>query len=99
MDTSSILAINAVKGIQATASRGEGSSTAASLNKAMEYMSQPPYTVEDSTIELPIRGGSPRQRERKPPRHKTKIGRNEQCPCGSGKKFKRCHLAKVKGEE
>lgn len=21
-----------------------------------------------------------------------KIGRNEQCPCGSGKKFKRCHL-------
>jgi uncharacterized protein YecA (UPF0149 family) len=20
-----------------------------------------------------------------------KIGRNEQCPCGSGKKFKRCH--------
>ena len=22
---------------------------------------------------------------------KTKIGRNEPCPCGSGKKFKRCH--------
>jgi uncharacterized protein YecA (UPF0149 family) len=21
-----------------------------------------------------------------------KIGRNEECPCGSGKKFKRCHL-------
>lgn len=24
------------------------------------------------------------------PRRKTKIGANEQCPCGSGKKFKRC---------
>lgn len=22
----------------------------------------------------------------------TKIGRNELCPCGSGKKFKKCHL-------
>lgn len=21
-----------------------------------------------------------------------KVGRNEPCPCGSGKKFKRCHL-------
>ena len=28
------------------------------------------------------------QRERTPPR----VGRNEPCPCGSGKKFKRCHL-------
>ena len=25
---------------------------------------------------------------------KGKIGRNEQCPCGSGKKFKNCHLGK-----
>lgn len=28
---------------------------------------------------------------------KTKIGRNEKCPCGSGKKFKRCCLVKVNG--
>jgi len=25
---------------------------------------------------------------------KRKVGRNEPCPCGSGKKFKRCHLGK-----
>lgn len=25
------------------------------------------------------------------PRHTRKIGRNEPCPCGSGKKYKRCH--------
>ena len=24
-----------------------------------------------------------------------KVGRNEPCPCGSGKKFKKCCLAKV----
>jgi Protein of unknown function (DUF1186)/SEC-C motif len=25
-----------------------------------------------------------------PPKHKPKVGRNEPCPCGSGKKFKKC---------
>lgn len=25
------------------------------------------------------------------PAHSTKIGRNEPCPCGSGKKYKKCH--------
>jgi len=23
--------------------------------------------------------------------HRTKIGRNDTCPCGSGKKYKQCH--------
>jgi preprotein translocase subunit SecA len=26
-------------------------------------------------------------------RNSPKVGRNEPCPCGSGKKFKRCHGA------
>ncbi len=25
------------------------------------------------------------------PRHVPKIGRNDPCPCGSGKKYKQCH--------
>ena len=25
------------------------------------------------------------------PRHAIKVGRNEPCPCGSGKKYKDCH--------
>ena len=33
-----------------------------------------------------------RQMARRPP----KVGRNEPCPCGSGKKFKRCCLGKEK---
>ena len=24
-------------------------------------------------------------------RHERKVGRNEPCPCGSGKKYKQCH--------
>ncbi len=27
------------------------------------------------------------------PRSVTRIGRNERCPCGSGKKYKDCHLS------
>lgn len=25
------------------------------------------------------------------PRHSAKVGRNDPCPCGSGKKYKSCH--------
>lgn len=28
-----------------------------------------------------------------PPRHVAKIGRNDPCPCGGGKKYKDCHLS------
>jgi uncharacterized protein YecA (UPF0149 family) len=28
---------------------------------------------------------------REPVRNPNKVGRNEPCPCGSGKKFKQCH--------
>jgi preprotein translocase subunit SecA len=27
---------------------------------------------------------------------RAKIGRNDVCPCGSGKKFKKCHLGHVR---
>lgn len=36
--------------------------------------------------------GQPKQRERiEPVRVEKKVGRNEPCPCGSGKKYKQCH--------
>lgn len=28
-------------------------------------------------------------------RRTMKVGRNDPCPCGSGKKFKKCHLGRV----
>ncbi len=38
-------------------------------------------------------GGSPQERNQKtePVRVDKKVGRNDPCPCGSGKKFKQCH--------
>lgn len=37
----------------------------------------------------------PRSRARRTSEVKTKIGMNEPCPCGSGKKYKKCHGRKV----
>ena len=38
-------------------------------------------------------GGNGTQAERNPKDPATwgKVGRNEECPCGSGKKYKHCH--------
>ena len=37
-------------------------------------------------VSMPFTAGSPQQ----PERASTKVGRNDPCPCGSGKKFKKC---------
>ena len=44
----------------------------------------------DSDIRQMAVPPTPRQLARKPPR----VGRNEPCPCGSGKKFKQCCFLK-----
>jgi len=38
-----------------------------------------------------------RQRSAKVQRTVTKVGRNDPCPCGSGKKYKKCCLSKEEG--
>ena len=35
-------------------------------------------------------GGAPAKRKRQPIRAMPTVGRNEPCPCGSGKKYKQC---------
>jgi preprotein translocase subunit SecA len=36
-------------------------------------------------------GEEPNQRPKSPRKVDNKVGRNDPCPCGSGKKFKKCH--------
>jgi preprotein translocase subunit SecA len=36
-------------------------------------------------------GGSDKDRKTEPVRVDKKVGRNDPCPCGSGKKYKQCH--------
>ncbi|HYW96933.1 MAG TPA: preprotein translocase subunit SecA [Bacteroidales bacterium] len=42
-------------------------------------------------------GGKPGQKKTQPVRVEKKVGRNDPCPCGSGKKYKNCH-GKAGGE-
>jgi preprotein translocase subunit SecA len=49
-------------------------------------LSRPDYTSSNT--------GNPEQREQpkaQPIRVEKKVGRNDLCPCGSGKKYKQCH--------
>jgi preprotein translocase subunit SecA len=41
----------------------------------------------------PKSSGAPPQRPQTVVRHGDKVGRNDPCPCGSGKKYKKCHGA------
>ncbi len=50
-------------------------------------------TIKDNTDNLGLKAQSPEAAERgkhQPVRAEEKIGRNDQCPCGSGKKYKNC---------
>ena len=47
---------------------------------------------EEEMQQLSYSGGEePNQRQNSPRKAAAKIGRNEPCPCGSGKKYKKCH--------
>ena len=50
-----------------------------------------PYTLQERHDMLPPIPKDERGREVLPVRTKRKIGRNEPCPCLSGKKYKKCH--------
>ena len=54
------------------------------MRKIREMFADQPDKLEKfKPMDLPP---TPKQMARRPPR----VGRNEPCPCGSGKKFKRC---------
>ncbi|HTV34405.1 MAG TPA: preprotein translocase subunit SecA [Methylocella sp.] len=52
----------------------------------------PPVLLQPSKPVFPALGGATTEPRQLPPSH-GKIGRNQPCPCGSGKKYKHCHGA------
>ncbi len=50
-------------------------------------LSKPEYTSSSSDLVA----GEPSQPKAQPIRVEKKVGRNDLCPCGSGKKYKQCH--------
>jgi preprotein translocase subunit SecA len=66
------------------------------LLPAMEAHKVDPVTGENemaltSVSALASDGDTLVERNPKDPSSWGKVGRNEECPCGSGKKFKHCH--------
>jgi preprotein translocase subunit SecA len=50
------------------------------------------YKTQKSDYNEQGGGESPKKQEKiQPVRVEKKVGRNEPCPCGSGKKYKHCH--------
>lgn len=62
----------------------------------IEFREEPPvFTPTDwSTLGKMLAGNLPFKPKKMPPIRNAgpHVGRNETCPCGSGKKFKKCHL-------
>jgi len=50
-----------------------------------------PLTGEDELAQIPGAFAAPIKRDANDPASWGKVGRNESCPCGSGKKYKHCH--------
>jgi preprotein translocase subunit SecA len=50
-----------------------------------------PVTGEDEVPQMPLATPPSAKRDPKNPSSWGKVGRNEPCPCGSGKKYKHCH--------
>lgn len=61
-------------------------------NREMEFL-HPDSAAPSSGVEQQPEGVADGQQESEKPfiRAERKVGRNEPCPCGSGKKFKQCH--------
>jgi len=53
-------------------------------------VSEDEFTHEDKTADLNYSAGSEAPKKKPHRRNAPKVGRNEPCPCGSGKKYKKC---------
>jgi preprotein translocase subunit SecA len=72
----------------------------ARLQRQMQALHAPPPSIGgEQEPEMPAAGEGARPAPRTAPaaapfvREERKVGRNEPCPCGSGKKYKHCHGA------
>jgi preprotein translocase subunit SecA len=90
MDTAGMLA----KGHIPIAEAEEVIEAIPELPKQPQYQTSHPQYTSSSTAEVPLNyNNAPEEgpRPQAPIRVGPKIGRNDPCPCGSGKKFKNCH--------
>lgn len=87
-DISSNLFISGISGSDTGVTQSSGQSKADMSGLEISRTSD----IPDPNQNMITSGGGESQRKvQMPLRHEKKVGRNEPCPCGSGKKFKNCH--------
>lgn len=59
---------------------------------ATDYIEEPSEITETVAATNDPPKSKPKKVNRRQLQKAPKIGRNEPCPCGSGKKYKKCHL-------
>ena len=64
------------------------------LQRVSEVGAQQAQRLQFTHDEASAIGGDGAPAKKKPARTETLVGRNDPCPCGSGKKFKHCHMGK-----
>jgi preprotein translocase subunit SecA len=64
---------------------------AASLSQLSSAEPQQPQAPQQAPSQGGRQPSMPQQQAQRPVRAAPKVGRNQPCPCGSGKKFKNCH--------
>ena len=103
---SSTVLVQAVRGADRSAKRRSRRIEAESRSAPPAPSSKPPSRVTRAKTDDPVARGQmqriaaghgPTPPSPAPPRG-PKIGRNDPCPCGSGKKFKKCHGALLEEE-
>ena len=59
--------------------------------EAQRMSAQPPVSAAPSAPSIPMGRPAPERAIQPERREEPKVGRNDPCPCGSGKKHKKCH--------
>ena len=70
---------------------GEATESAASATPASSLARQIEQRQKRQQQNLQFQAGPAQAEAPKPVRVGAKVGRNDPCPCGSGKKYKKCH--------
>ncbi len=65
------------------------------FTKIPEQETDPAQATPQPAAAISATGAMPKQAKPQPVKVEEKVGRNDPCPCGSGKKYKKCHGANI----
>ena len=74
--------------------------TERALKRAQTIHADAPSAYDEAAGEVSTNSGEPADKRKEPARRTgQKVGRNDPCPCGSGKKYKACCMRQMENQE